>query len=122
MKTTKENTKASVKNVNNFTKFWNNLKENKGTINKCLIDFKNSVELSKDDDFVKYCKNIFAKYESNKALNKAYYDKIKDTFKIGSIVSYKKNDDTIVQYERKCSEYDIYKYFYNLHKKANESK
>jgi hypothetical protein len=118
----KENTKVSAKNVNNYVKFWNNLKENKGTINKCLIDFRNSVELSNDDDFTKYCKNVFAKYESNKALNKAYYDKIKEMFKIGSIISYKKNDDTIVQYERKCSEYDIYKYFYNLHKKANESK
>jgi hypothetical protein len=116
MATTKENTKVSAKSVNNYVKFWNNLKENKGTINKCLIDFRNSVELSNDDDFTKYCKNVFAKYESNKALNKAYYDKIKEVFKIGSIVSYKKNDDTTVQYERKCSEWDIFNYFYKLHK------
>ena len=117
MKTKNVNAKESVKNVNNYIKFWNNLKENKGTINKCLIDFKNSIEIAKEDDFVKYCKSIFAKYESNKALNKAYYDKIKDTFKIGSIVSYKKNDTT-VQYERKCSEYDIYRFFYQLHKES----
>lgn len=115
---TKENTKVSAKNANNFTKYWNNLKENKGTINKCLLDFKNSIEEAKDDDFVKFCKSIFAKYESNKALNKAYYDKIKDTFKIGSIVSYKKNDNTTIQYERKCSEYDVYRYFYQLHKES----
>lgn len=118
MKATSVNTKESVKSVNNFTKFWNNLKENKGTINKCLIDFKNSIEIAKDDDFVKFCKSIFTKYESNKALNKAYYDKIKETFKIGTIVSYKKNDDIIVQYKRKCSEYDIYRYFYQLYKES----
>lgn len=118
MKTTNVTTKESAKSVSNYAKYWNNLKENKGTINKCLIDFKNSIEISKEDDFTKFCKNIFAKYESNKSLNKAYYDKIKDTFKIGSIVSYKKNDDTIVQYERKCSEWDIYNYFYKLHKES----
>ena len=118
MKTTNVNTKDSVKSVSNYAKFWNNLKENKGTINKCLIDFKNSIELAKGDDFTKFCKDTFAKYESNKALNKAYYDKIKETFKIGAIVSYKKNDDTIVQYERKCSEWDIYNYFYKLYKES----
>ena len=118
MKATKESTKASVKSVSNYVKFWNNLKENKGTINKCLIDFKNSIEVAKEDDFTKFCKDIFAKYESNKALNKAFYDKIKETFKIGTTISYKKNDDTIVQYDRKCSEYDIYRYFYQLHKEG----
>lgn len=116
MKTTKENTKEIVKNVSNYIKFWNNLKENKGTINKCIVDFKNSIEIAKDDDFTEYCKKVFAKYESNKALNKAYYNKIKDSFKIGTIVSYKKNDDTTIQYERKCSEYDIYRFFYQLYK------
>lgn len=115
---TKETNKAGVKNVNNFTKYWNNLKENKGSINKCIIDFRNSIEIAKDDDFVKYCKNIFAKYESNKALNKAYYNKIKEAFKIGTIISYKKNDNTTIQYERKCSEYDIYRYFYQLYKEG----
>ena len=118
MEKTNANTKESAKNVNNYIKFWNNLKENKGTINKCLTDFRNSIEIAKEDDFTKYCKNIFAKYESNKALNKTYYDKIKETFKIGTIVSYKKNEDTIVQYERKCSEYDIYRYFYQLYKES----
>jgi hypothetical protein len=115
---TNETKKVSVKSVSNYAKFWNNLKENKGTINKCLIDFRNSVELSQEDEFVKYCKNIFAKYESNKALNKAYYDKIKATFNIGTIVSYKKNESTTIQYVRKCSEYDIYRYFYQLHKES----
>ena len=115
---TNEVKKENVKNVNNYVKYWNNLKENKGTINKCLIDFKNSIEIAKEDDFTKYCKNIFAKYESNKALNKAYYDKIKDTFKIGTTISYKKNDNTIVQYERKRSEYDIYRYFNQLYKEC----
>ena len=118
MKTTNVTTKESAKSVSNYAKFWNNLKENKGTINKCLIDFKNSIEIAKEDDFVKFCKGIFAKYESNKALNKAYYDKIKETFKIGTIVSYKKNNDTTIQYERKCSEWDIYNYFYKLHKES----
>lgn len=118
MATTKENKKESVKSVNNFAKFWNNLKANKGTINKCLIDFRNSIELARDDDFTKFCKGIFAKYESNKALNKAYYDKIKESFKIGTIVSYKKNNDITIQYERKCSEYDIYRYFYQLYKES----
>jgi hypothetical protein len=117
---TNETKKASAKSVSNYAKYWNNLRENKGTINKCLIDFRNSIEIAKEDDFTKYCKNIFAKYESNKALNKAYYDKIKEIFKIGSIVSYKKNDDTTVQYERKCSEWDIFNYFYSLYKKANK--
>ena len=110
--------KESVKNVGDYVKFWNNLKENKGTINKCLTDFRNSIEIAKDDNFTKYCKDIFAKYENNKALNKSYYDKIKDTFKIGTTISYKKNDNTIVQYERKCSEYDIYRYFYQLYKES----
>lgn len=118
MKTTNENTKASANNVSNYIKFWNNLKENKGTINKCLTDFKNSIEIAKDDDFTKYCKNLFAKYESNKALNKAHYNKIKEIFNIGAIVSYKKNNDTTIQYERKCSEYDIYRYFYQLYKES----
>lgn len=118
MKAANENKKESAKNVNNYIKFWNNLKENKGTINKCLIDFKTSIEMAKEDDFVKFCKNIFAKYESNKTLNKVYYNKIKETFKIGTIISYKKNDDTIVQYERKCSEYDIYRYFFQLYKES----
>jgi hypothetical protein len=121
MKTTKENTKASAKNVNNFTKFWNNLKENKGTINKCLIDFRNSCLLAEENDFAKYCLSLFGD-KSNKVLNGEYYSEIKATYKIGAIVSYKKNDDTTVQYERKCSEYDIYRYFYQLYKKANESK
>ena len=118
METTNVNTKESAKSVSNYAKYWNNLKENKGTINKCLIDFRSSIELAKDDDFTKFCKGIFAKYESNKALNKAHYDKIKETFKIGTTVSYKKNDDTTVQYERKCSEWDIYNYFYKLHKES----
>jgi hypothetical protein len=118
MKTTNVNTKKSAKSVSNYVKYWNNLKENRGTVNKCLIDFKNSIEIAKEDDFTKFCKSIFAKYESNKALNKAYYDKIKETFKIGSTISHKKNSDTIVQYERKCSEWDIFNYFYKLHKES----
>ena len=104
--------------ANNFLKEWNNLKENKGTINKCLVDFQNTINLSKETEFTKFCKQCFAKYDSNKALNKEYYAKIKETFKIGTIVSYKKNDDTTVQYERKCSEYDIYRYFYQLYKES----
>lgn len=104
--------------TNDFLREWNNLKENKGTINKCLVDFQNTINLSKETEFTKFCKALFAKYDSNKALNKAYYDKIKDTFKIGSIVSYKQNDNTIVQYERRCSEWDIFQYFYKLYKES----
>lgn len=117
MKTTNVNTKESAKNVNNYIKFWNNLKENKGTINKCLVDFRNSCLLAKENDFTKYCLALFGD-KSNKVLNGEYYNEIKETFKIGTTVSYKKNDDTIVQYERKCSEYDIYCYFYQLYKKS----
>jgi hypothetical protein len=118
---TNETKKASVKNVSNFAKFWNNLKENKGTVNKCLIDFVNTCNMAKGDNFTKFCNSLFDG-KTNKELNKKYYKDIATACKYGETITIKKNESTTIQYTKKCSEFDIYKYFYNLYKKANESK
>lgn len=104
--------------ANKFISEWNRVKENKGTINKCLVDFRNSCLLSKESDFTKFCISLFGD-KTNKVLNGEYYSEIKNAYKIGETVSYTKKDGAIIQYTRKCSEWDVFKYFYNLWEKAN---
>ena len=97
--------------TNRFLSAWQNLSENKGTINKCLVDFKTTISMAKDDTFVMWCKKQLSGYSSNKELNSAYYDKIKEFGKIGDTRITKRGDK---EYHSviKCSEYTIFRYFW----------
>lgn len=111
---------TTAKKTNLFIQNWKSLSENNGTINKCLVDFKNTILLANEtynNDFITYCRNIFAD-KSNKELNNLYYKEIKDTYKIGEEYQIKRKN-TIIIAKRKCSEFTIYKYFWSLFKKEN---
>lgn len=99
--------------TNQFLAAWQQLSENKGTINKCLVDFKNTCEMKagSDNDFIKYCLSVFADYDSNKALNGAYYNKIKEFAHIGEERATKRGDKIYIS-TIKCSEYTIFRYFW----------
>lgn len=110
-----------MKKSNLFVQNWKSLSENNGTVNKCLVDFKNTISIANEkyskNDFIIYCNNLFAG-KSNKELNNLYYKEIKDTYKIGEEYQIKRKD-TIIIAKRKCSEFTIYKYFWSLFKKDN---
>lgn len=99
--------------TNKFLTTWQKLSENKGTINKCLVDFKTTCEMqsSSDNDFIKYCLSLFADHVSNKSLNSAYYDKIKEFAHVGDERVTKRGDKTYISVI-KCSEYTIFRYFW----------
>lgn len=110
-----------MKKQNLFTQNWKPLSENNGTINKCLVDFKNTILLANEkygnNDFVIYCNTLFAD-KSNKELNSLYYKEIKDAYKIGEEYEIKRKN-TIIIAKRKCTEFTIYKYCWSLFKKEN---
>lgn len=99
--------------TNKFLAAWQQLSENKGTINKCLVDFRNTCEMqaNSDNDFIRYCLSIFKDYDSNKSLNAAYYGKIKEFAHIGEERTTKRGDKTYISVI-KCSEYTIFRYFW----------
>lgn len=100
--------------TNHFLAAWQQLSENKGAINKCLVDFKHTCEMKSEsgNDFIKYCLSIFADYESNKSLNIAYYDRIKEFGNIGGERVTKRGDKTYIS-TIKCSEYTIFRFFWS---------
>ena len=61
-----------------FISHWDTLKENKGTVNKCLVDFVNNVEAAyekhSDDKFFAFVVAETGKYETNKQLNISLLD------------------------------------------------
>jgi hypothetical protein len=100
---------------NAFIANWQSLRENKGTINKCLVDFVNNVKLAHeqhpDNKFLSFVVSETEKYESNKALNNAYYAQIKEFGNIGGTREYTRNN-VKVTCTIKCSEWTIYKFFW----------
>jgi hypothetical protein len=98
--------------TNKFLSAWQNLSENKGTINKCLVDFKNTINMAKDEPFAVWCRELLNKYDSNKALNAAYYNKIREFGKIGDTRVIKRGT---TEYHSiiKCSEYTIFRFFWS---------
>lgn len=101
--------------TNVFIANWQNLKENKGTINKCLVDFVNNAELAyeknPDNKFLSFVIAETEKYETNKALNNAYYADIKQFGNIGGTREYTRQG-VKVTCTIKCSEWTIYKFFW----------
>lgn len=100
---------------NAFIANWQNLRENKGTINKCLVDFVNNAELAyeknPENKFLAFVIAETEKYESNKALNSAYYADIKQFGNIGGTHEYTRQGAK-VSCIIKCSEWTIYKFFW----------
>lgn len=100
---------------NAFIANWQNLRENKGTINKCLVDFVNNVKLAydknKDSAFLAFVIAETEKYNTNKSLNSAYYAQIKEFGNIGGTREYMCKDAKVTC-TIKCSEWTIYKYFW----------
>lgn len=109
-------TKTKKQNV--FQTNWATIKNEIGTINQCLAMFANIVNETKNKQIIE----TFGKYftdKSNKELNKLYYGKIKQFAKIGEKVHIKRNIkgcETVYEYTKKCSVYDIYRYFAQLAK------
>lgn len=100
---------------NAFIANWQNLRENKGTINKCLVDFVNNAELAyeknPENKFLAFVIAETEKYESNKALNNAYYSDIKHFGNIGGTREYTRQGAK-VSCTIKCSEWTVYKFFW----------
>lgn len=106
-----------MKKQNTFTTNWQKVKKQVGTINSCLATFANIVENDKE------LSNTFGKYiigKSNKELNKVYYKDIATFAKVGEEVQRTttvKGCATTYTYTKKCSVYDVYRYFHTLNKK-----
>lgn len=101
---------------------WNVLKSNVGTINKCLTDFVNNIKSGKTDtNFQKFVLSQVSECDSNKALNNKFYSAIKEFGKIGQERTTKRTDkngcETITKSIIKCSEYVVFRYFWNQYKK-----
>lgn len=98
-----------------FISHWDTLKENKGTINKCLVDFVNNVEAAyekhSDDKFLAFVATETGKYETNKQLNGAYYADIKQFGNIGGTREYMRKGAKVTC-TIKCSEWIVYKFFW----------
>ena len=102
----------------NFVSYWENLKSQNGTINACLVDFRNRVEIVDNDDFTAFARTLF-EGKSNKEINALYYQAIKTACKYGE--SYTRTiKGATYTYTHKCSVWDIYKYFYNLYKESKK--
>lgn len=101
--------------TNAFIANWQNLRENKGTINKCLVDFVNNAEAAleqhPENKFLAFVVAETEQYESNKALNSAYYTAIKEYGNIGGTREYTRKGAKVTS-TIKCSEWTIYKFFW----------
>lgn len=108
-----------MKKQSTFTTNWQRVKTQVGTINSCLATFANIVDNDKE------LGNIYGKYlygKSNKELNRLYYKDIKQFTKEGEIiqrVTTVKGCKTTYTYTKKCSVYDIYRFFHTLNKTKN---
>lgn len=106
-----------MKKQNLFATNWQKVKTQVGTVNSCIVTFANIVENDKD------LKSIFGKYvtdKSNKELNKLYYKDITTFAKVGETIQRTttiKGCATTYTYIKKCSVYDVYRYFHTLTKK-----
>ena len=102
----------------NFVSYWENLKSQNGTINACLVDFINRVNMVQEDDFTKFCKSLF-EGKSNKEINALCYSNIKTACKYGEQYT-RTIKGAVYTYTHKCSVWDVYKHFYNLYKNSNK--
>lgn len=98
----------------NFLSYWENLKSQNGTINACLVDFRARVEIVGDDDFTAFVRPLFDG-KSNKEINSLYYQGIKSACKYGEQYT-RTIKGAVYTYTRKCSVWDVYKYFYSLYR------
>lgn len=98
----------------NFVSYWENLKSQNGTINACLVDFRNRVEIVGNDDFTAFVRPLF-EGKSNKEINALYYNDIKAACKYGETYT-RTIKGAVCTYTHKCSVFDVYKYFYSLYK------
>lgn len=98
-----------------FISHWDNLKENKGTINKCLVDFVNNVENAleqhPEDEFLAFVVTETEQYDTNKQLNSAYYTDIKQFGNIGGTREYTRGSAKVTC-TIKCSEWIVYRFFW----------
>lgn len=106
-----------MKKQNAFANNWQKVKNQVGTVNSCIVTFANIVENDKD------LTEVFGKYitgKSNKELNKLYYKDITAFAKVGEVIQRTttiKGCETTYTYTKKCSVYDVYRYFHTLTKK-----
>jgi hypothetical protein len=124
---TNEVKKASVKSE--YQKEWNAYSNEKKTINKSLVDFANTQRhINSGTMFNKFCLACFNNQDgapkTNKEINSKYYNAVKEFCGYGEIKTQKRGDTTI-QFEQKCSEFIIFRFFWLLYKTwlaKNESK
>lgn len=114
-----------MKKQNEYQQSWSEYSKENGTINQSLVAFvaKKSNQSAKSD-FHKFCVGLFTDENgtplSAKVINKKHYKDIATFCKYGEEYKITRTDKngckTTTVHIRKCSEYIIFRYFWQLYK------
>lgn len=115
----------TAKKVNEYNQAWSEYSKENGTVNQSLVSFvAKKVNQGAKSDFHNFCLSLFIDETgaqlSAKVINKKYYKDIASFCKYGEEYKITRTDKngckTTTTHVRKCSEFIIFRYFWQLYK------